>query len=69
MSYQDIRNHLMEIYSTDISQGMLSRITDKLMPAIAEWRNRPLESIYTVVFLDAIFFKSRENGCVVTKIS
>lgn len=67
MSYQDIRNHLMDMYGTDISQGMLSRITDKLMPAIAEWRNRPLESIYTVVFLDAMFFKARENGRVVTK--
>lgn len=67
MSYQDIRNHLMEIYGTDISHGMLSRITDKLMPAIAEWRSRPLESIYTVVFLDAMFFKARENGRVVTK--
>lgn len=67
MSYQDIRNHMQEMYGTEISQGLLSKITDKLLPIITEWRNRPLESIYTVVFLDAMFFKARENGKVVTK--
>lgn len=67
MSYQDIRNHMQEMYGTEISQGLLSKITDKLLPIILEWRNRPLESIYTIVFLDAMFFKARENGRVVTK--
>jgi len=67
MSYQDIRNHMQEMYGTEISQGMLSKITDKLLPIIAEWRNRPLESVYTILFLDAMFYKSRENGRVVTK--
>ena len=67
MSYQDIRNHMNEMYGTEISQGLLTKITDKLLPMITEWRNRPLESVYTVLFLDAMFFKSRENGKVVTK--
>ena len=67
MSYQDIRGHMEEMYGTEISQGLLSKITDKLLPVITEWRNRPLESVYTVLFLDAMFFKSRENGKVVTK--
>lgn len=67
MSYQDIRNHMQEMYGTDVSQGLLSKITDKLLPEITEWRNRPLESVYTVVFLDAMFFKARESGRVVTK--
>jgi transposase-like protein len=67
MSYQDIREHMQEMYGTEISQGLLSKITDKLLPAITEWRNRPLESIYTVLFLDAMFFKTREDGKVVTK--
>lgn len=67
MSYQDIRNHMQEMYGTEISDGLISKITDKLLPIITEWRNRPLESIYTVVFLDAMFFKARENGKVVTK--
>lgn len=67
MSYQDIRQHMSEMYGTEISQGLLSKVTDKLLPTIAEWRNRPLESVYTIVFLDAMFFKAREEGKVVTK--
>lgn len=67
MSYQDIRAHMQEMYGVEVSAGLLSRITDKLLPLITEWRNRPLESIYTVVFLDAMFFKAREEGKVVTK--
>lgn len=67
MSYQAIRSHMQETYGTELSQGMLSKITDKLLPIITEWRNRPLESVYTIVFLDAMFFKTRENGKVVTK--
>ena len=67
MSYQDIRNHMHEMYGTEISQGLLSKITDKLLPMVTEWRSRPLESVYTVLFLDAMFFKARENGKVVTK--
>lgn len=67
MSYQDIRNHMQEMYGVEVSAGLLSKITDKLLPIITEWRNRPLESIYTIVFLDAMFFKAREDGKVVIK--
>jgi putative transposase len=67
MSYQDIASHLREMYGTDTSPGLLSNVTDQLVPQVTEWRNRPLEPIYTVLFLDAMFFKVRENGKVVTK--
>jgi len=67
MSYQDIRNHMQEMYGTEISQGLLSKITDKLLPVITDWRNRSLEPIYPIVFLDAMFFKVRENNKVSTK--
>jgi putative transposase len=67
MSYQDIRSHMEEMYGVEVSQGLLSKITDKLLPIITEWRSRPLEALYTVVFLDAMFFKAREDGKVVTK--
>ena len=67
MSYSDVRGHLAEIYGVDISEATISAITDKLLPIIAEWRNRPLEAVYPIVFLDAIFFKMREDGRVVTK--
>ena len=67
MSYQDVSLHLAEIYGVNVSEATISAVTDKLLPIVAEWRNRPLESIYPIIFLDAMFFKMRENGRVVNK--
>lgn len=67
MSYDDIRGHLSEMYDVDISAAKISAVTDKLIPIITEWRNRPLETIYPIIFLDAMFFKAREEGRVVQK--
>lgn len=66
-SYNDISNHLQDIYGVEVSQGTISAVTDKLLPQIAEWRSRPLASLYTMLFLDAIFFKVKQDGKVVTK--
>ena len=68
VGYQDISKQMQEIYGYEVSSATLSSITDKLLPTITEWRNRPLESVYTVVFLDAMFFKSREGGKVSNKV-
>lgn len=68
-SYRDISGHIKDMYGVEISAATISSITDKLLPVITEWRNRPLEDIYPIVFLDAIFFKQREAGRVVTKAS
>ena len=68
MSYQDITSHLKEMDDFDISPGTLNAVTDKLIPVIAEWHSRPLEAIYLVLFMDGIYFKSRENGRVITKV-
>ena len=46
MSQRDIEETVREIYGAEVSQGMVSRITDKIMPAVNEWWNRPLDSIY-----------------------
>jgi transposase-like protein len=67
MSYDDIRNHLTEMYGVDISAAKISAVTDKLIPIITEWRSRPLESVYPIIFLDAMFFKTREEGKVIQK--
>lgn len=67
MSYEDIRKHLEEIYDVDISAATISAVTDKLIPIITKWRNRPLESVYPIIFLDAMFFKAREDGKVIQK--
>ena len=68
MSYQDIASHLKEMYDFDVSPGTISAVTDKLIPVLTEWRSRPLEAIYPIVFMDGMYFKARENGRVITKV-
>ena len=67
MSYEAISEHLGEMYGLEVSSAKISLITDKLLPLITEWRNRPLESVYPIVFLDAMHFKVRVDGKVTTK--
>jgi putative transposase len=67
MSYADMSTHLQDMYGVEASPALISKITDKLLPLITEWRNRPLEAIYPIVFLDAMFFKARDGGKVITK--
>jgi putative transposase len=66
-SYKDIATNLSEMYGVEISAATISAVTDKLLPIITQWRNRPLEAIYPIIFLDAMFFNARENGKVVPK--
>lgn len=67
MSYADIQHHLKDIYGFEISDGTITAITDRIIPSIKEWQNRPLESVYPVIWLDAMYFKVREDGVVKTK--
>jgi putative transposase len=67
MSYEAITEHLADMYGLEISSAKISLITDKLIPIITEWRNRPLEAVYPIVFLDAMHFKVREDGKVTSK--
>ena len=67
-SYNDISSHLQDIYGVEVSAATISAVTDKLLPQIAEWRSRPLESIYAIVFLDAMFFKAKVENKMVTKV-
>lgn len=66
-STRDIQAHLHQLYGVDISPILLSNITDKLLPMIKEWQSRPLQSVYAVVFLDAIHYKVKQDGQVVNK--
>lgn len=61
-SVEDVRRLLKQIYGLEISAGKISQITDKVLPEIAEWRNRELNKFYPVVYLDAIHFKVRTEG-------
>ena len=67
MSYKDISAHLQEMYGLEVSAGTLSAVTDKIIQTVKEWQGRPLESIYPIVWLDAIHYKIRENGKVTSK--
>ena len=62
MSYRDISNHILEMYDMELSSSQLTAITDKVWPEIEEWRSRPLEDIYPFLWLDALFFKVKQDG-------
>lgn len=67
-SYADISHHLSEMYGYSLSDSELTAITDKVIPAMREWQNRPLESLYVLVWLDGIYYKVRHEGKVVTRV-
>ncbi len=67
MSQRDIEDHLREIYGAEISQTLISKITDKILPEINEWQNRPLGAIYPIVYFDGIMFKSRKDNQIINK--
>lgn len=67
LSTRDIAKHIKEIYQMEISAATLSAITDKIIPAMNEWRQRPLESVYAFVYLDCMHYKVREGNGVVTR--
>lgn len=67
MSQRDIEDSLKEIYGAEIPQTLISKITDKILPEINEWQNRPLESIYPIIYFDGIVFKTRKESQIVNK--
>lgn len=67
MSTRDIQELLLDMYGMDISPSLISKITDRLIPKIEEWQNRPLEKVYPIIFMDSIFFKVKQEGKVVQK--
>ena len=67
MTTSDIQAHIKDIYGMNISDTTVSRITDKILPEAREWQQRPLESVYAVVFMDAIHYHVRSEGQIVKK--
>jgi transposase-like protein len=67
MSTRDIERHIESLYGIDTSPELISRITDRIIPMINEWQARPLSAIYAIVFMDAIHYKVRQDGRVITK--
>jgi len=64
MTTRQISDTLMDIYGFEASEGFISDVTDKLLPQIEEWQNRPLDELYPVLFIDAIHYSVRDNGII-----
>jgi putative transposase len=67
MSVRDIQGHLRELYGTDVSADLISRVTDAVIDEVKAWQTRPLEAVYPIVYLDALFVSVRDGGSVVKK--
>lgn len=66
-STRDIQAHLKQIYGIEVSPQLVSNITDRVLPTVREWQDRPLQPVYAVVFLDAVHFKVRQDGHIENK--
>lgn len=67
MSFRDIAAHIKEMYDTEISATTLSAITDKIIPLVTEWQNRMLDPTYCIVFMDAMYYKVKDEGKIITR--
>lgn len=67
MTTREIQGHLEELYGTEVSPTLISTVTDAVLDEVTQWQNRPLRSIYPIVYLDALFVKVRHEGRVVKK--
>jgi putative transposase len=64
MTTREIQGHLREMYGVDVSPALVSEVTDAVLDEVKAWQNRPLEPIYGIVFLDAMYVKMRHEGRV-----
>jgi putative transposase len=67
MSMKEIQGHLQEMYSIDVSSEFISSVTDKVIDEVTAWQNRPLDSIYPVLYLDCLVVKVRDNNQIINK--
>jgi len=67
MTVRDIQGHLKDIYNVDVSPDLISTVTDGIMDMVREWQTRPLDSVYPIMYFDALRMKIREDGRVVNK--
>ena len=67
MSARDIQAHYNQLYGIEISPTLVSNITDRILPLVQQWQNRPLQQVYAVVFMDAIHYKVRQDNAIINK--
>ncbi len=64
MTTRDIQAHLQEMYQVEVSPALISEVTDAVLEEVHAWQGRPLEQLYPIVYLDALYVKMRDNGHV-----
>lgn len=67
MTTRDIEDHFNDLYGAEVSPTLISNVTNKILPLVKEWQNRPLEALYPIIFMDAIHFKVRHEGRIQSK--
>ena len=67
MTVREIQGHLAELYGTEVSPDLISRVTDAVLDEVREWQSRPLDPVYPVVFFDALRVKIRDEGLVTAR--
>lgn len=67
ISTRDIQKTMREMYGIEVDDSRVSKITDKILPLIKEWQERPLQSVYAMMILDAVVYNVRDNGIVTKK--
>jgi transposase-like protein len=67
VSTRDIQKTMQEMYGIEVDDSRVSKITDKILPLIKEWQERPLQSVYAMMILDAVHYNVRDNGIVTKK--
>ena len=67
MTMREIQEHLYEIYGTQVSHELISSVTDRVITEVNAWQNRPLESVYPIIYLDCIHIKIRDNHIICNK--
>lgn len=61
ISYRDIAKHIKDIYDTELSHSLLTQITDRIIPEVKAWQNRPFDKVYPIVWFDAMHYKVQEE--------
>jgi len=67
MTVREIQGHLAELYGTEVSPDLISKVTDAILEEVRDWQSRPLEAVYPVIFFDALRVKIRDEGMVKNK--
>lgn len=68
MSVSDVHDTIRKIYGVEISESVISSVTNRVLPEITEWQNRPLNSCYVVLYMDGIYYKVRDEGSFRTRV-